>query len=134
MFALRLAFRKTENVHMHLIWLKKAFNARAQEDRERYYNDIAKEAEAALQRNDMKPIYRVVKRISGKESSGDGTFPRKLDGTLCKSEEEALLRWTEYYSTALNHPVSQPCPDLEYAAAAATDDQRIPLKIGRAHV
>ena len=37
--------------------LKKAFNARAQEDRERYYNDIANEAEAAIQRNDMKPIY-----------------------------------------------------------------------------
>ena len=71
--------------------LKKAFNARAQEDRERYYNDIAKEAEAALQRSNMKPIYRAVKRISDKESSGDGTFPRKLDGTLCKSEEEALL-------------------------------------------
>ena len=75
----------------------------------------------------MKPIYRAVKRISGKESSGDDTFPRKLDGTLCKSEEEALLRWTEYYSTALNHPVAQPCPDLEYSAAGAIDHQRIPL-------
>ena len=58
--------------------LKRALKARAQEDRERYYNDIAREAEAALQRNDMKPIYRAVKRISGKESSGEGTFPRKL--------------------------------------------------------
>ena len=35
-------------------------------------------------------LYRAVKRISGKESSWQGTFPRKLDGTFCKSEEEAL--------------------------------------------
>ena len=42
-------------------------------------------------------------------------------------EEEALLRWTEYYATALNHPVAQPCPDLEYSAAGAIDHQRIPL-------
>lgn len=32
-----------------------------------------------------------------------------------------------YYSTALNHPVAQLCPDLEYAAAGAIDDHRIPL-------
>jgi hypothetical protein len=38
----------------------------------------------------------------------------------CKSEEEALLRWTEYYFIALNHPTSQPCPDLEHIAARPT--------------
>ena len=75
----------------------------------------------------MKPIYRAVKRISGKESLGQGTFPGKSNGTLCKSEEEALLRSIEFYSTALNHPTAQPCPDLEHMDASATVDQRIPL-------
>ena len=37
--------------------LKSAFQAKAQEDRERYYNNIADDAEEALLRNDMKLIY-----------------------------------------------------------------------------
>ena len=46
---------------------------------------------------------------------------------MCKSEEEALLRWTEYYSTALNHLSSHPCPDLDRLAAGATDSNDIPV-------
>ena len=65
--------------------LKRAFQARAQEDRERYYNNIADDAEEALQRNDMKPIYKAVRHISGKQSVGQGIFPRKADGQMCKS-------------------------------------------------
>jgi len=107
--------------------LKRAFQAKAQEDREWYYNNIASNAEAALQRNDMKPIYRAVKLISGKLNVSQGTFPRKADGLMCKSEEEALLRWTEYYSTALNHPPAQSCRDLGSAATLATDSNRIPV-------
>ena len=57
--------------------LKKAFQARAQEDRERYYNNIADDAEEALQRNDMKPIYKAVRHISGKQGVGQGIFLRK---------------------------------------------------------
>ena len=72
---------------------------RAQDDRERYYNNIADDAEEALQRNDMKPIYKAVRHISGKQSVGQGIFPRKADGQMSKSEEEALLRWTECHCT-----------------------------------
>ena len=107
--------------------LKRAFRAKALEDREHYYNEIANGAEAALQRNDMKPIYKAVKQISGKQSAGQSLFPRKLDGSTCKSEEEALLRWTEYYSQALNHPPPQPCPDFDRLAAGAVDDPRVSI-------
>ena len=121
----RAAVNRGDNVERNR--LKRAFQARAQEDRERYYNNIAADAEAALQRNDMKPIYRAVKHISGKQSVGQSIFPRKADGLMCKSEEEALLRWTEYYSTALNHPPAQLCPDLDSAAIGATDSVHIPV-------
>ena len=90
--------------------LKRIFHASAQEDRECYYNIIADDAEAALQRNDMKPICKAVKHISGKQNVGQGIFPCKANGLMCKSEEAALLRWAEYYSTALNHPPTQACP------------------------
>ena len=100
--------------------LKRAFQAKAQEGRERYYNNIADDGEEALQRNDMKPIYKAVRHVSGKLSVGQGIFPRKTDGQMCKSEEEALLRWTEYYSTALNHPPAQPCPVTAYPQESHT--------------
>ena len=74
----------------------------------------------------MKPIYKAVRHISGKQSVGKGIFPRKVDGQMCKSEEEALLHCTEYYSTALNHPPAQPCPDLDSLAAGVTDSNDIP--------
>ena len=75
----------------------------------------------------MKPIYKAVKQISGKQSAGQSLFPPKLDGSTCKSEEEALLRWTEYYSQALNHSPPQPCPDLDRLAAGAVDDPRVSI-------
>ena len=121
----RAAVNRGDNVERNR--LKRAFQARAQEDRERYYNNMAADAEAALQCNNMKPIYRAVKQISGKQSVGQSIFPRKADGLMCKSEEEALLRWTEYYSTALNHPPAQLCPDLDSAAIGATDSVHIPV-------
>ena len=99
--------------------------AKALADREAYYNGIADEAESALERHDMKPIYRAVKRISGKSTSHQSSFPKKANGESCKSEEEALSRWTEYYTAALNHPASQPCPDLDSLAANAADDPNI---------
>ena len=77
------------------------------------YNDIAKEAEGTLQRNDMKPIYRAVKRINGRESSGQGTFPRKLDGTLSKSGKSCAVM-DRYNFTVLNYHAAQSCPDLEW--------------------
>ena len=84
--------------------------AKAHEDRERYYNNIADDGEEALQRNDMKPSYKAVRHVSVKLSVGQGIFPRKADGQMFRSEEAALLRWAEYYSPALNHPPTQPCP------------------------
>ena len=73
----------------------------------------------------MKPIYRAVKHICEKSTSTQTVFPKKASGESCTSEEEALLRWTEYYTTALNHPASQPCPDLDALATSATDDPNI---------
>ena len=48
--------------------LKRSFEAKALADRETCYNGIADEAKLALQRHDMKPIYRAVKHISGKST------------------------------------------------------------------
>jgi len=56
--------------------LKRSFQAKALAERETYYNGIADEAELALQRHDMKPIYRAVKHISKRQPRA--FFQRKL--------------------------------------------------------
>ena len=48
---------------------------------------------------------------------------------MCKSEEEALLHWTEYFSTALNYPPVHPSSDLDRAAAGDTDSNHIPVDV-----
>ena len=93
--------------------------------RKGYFNGIADEAELALQQHDMKSIYRAVKHASGKSTSTQSVFPNKATGESCTSEEKALLRWTEYYTTALNHSASQPCPDMDAIATSAADDPNI---------
>ena len=81
--------------------LKRAFHVQALVDREAYYTDMAEQAELALNRNDMKPIYRAVKLISGKQLGGKCTLSKKTNGDRCKSEEETLFRWAEHYESAL---------------------------------
>ena len=56
---------------------------KAQEGCEHYYNNIADDAEEALQHNVMKPIYKAVRHISNKQSVGQVIFPRKADGQMC---------------------------------------------------
>ena len=107
--------------------LKRAFRVRALEDQEAYYSEIANDAETAAQRNDIKSIYRAVRRINSNQGTRHSTLPRKLDGTQCKSEEEALLRWTKYYSAALNHPPAAPFARLDNLASDSIDDPRIPV-------
>ena len=43
--------------------------ARTKADRERYYNQLADDAESGIQNNQLKAVYRAIKEISGKASS-----------------------------------------------------------------
>jgi hypothetical protein len=107
--------------------LQKEFRKIASEDRESYLNEIADNAERALGRNDMKPIYRSIRILSGSRRSNSNEFPTKLNGKPCLSIEEALARWREYYEKALNHSSADPCPDLDLLASISVDEQTIPV-------
>jgi len=86
--------------------LKHAFRARALQDRERFYNDIADCAEASLWQHDLKSVYRSIKKICGGPGNSHSHPISKADGSLCQSDDEVLERWNEHYETALNHPPS----------------------------
>ena len=102
--------------------LKRAFRARAWEDREYYYNDIADQAESSLRRHDLKSVYRSIKKIYGEPSSSQSHPLARLDGTLCGSDEEVLARWTEHYASALNHPPACPSGDIDSQGTCTAED------------
>lgn len=73
----------------------------------------------------MKPIYRSIKKICGSADNGQGVLPKKANGDPCKSDDEALARWTEHYESALNHPPALPCTSLDDAARLSTDEPNV---------
>ena len=104
--------------------LQGVFRAKAKEDRERYYNNLADEMEEGLLRNDLHPAYGAVRHMKG-SSTAHITPVRKKDGSPCNSHEELLSRWTEHYSEALNHPTAVPCPELNRQQSQAVDDPEV---------
>jgi len=75
---------------------KREFKRTATANRERYCSDIADHAEQALRQHNLRPIYKLVAKISGKKDGQDTTQVTKADGTRCGSEDEILARWAEY--------------------------------------
>jgi len=73
------------------------FKRTATADRERYYSDIADHDEQALRLHKLRHIYKLVAKICGKKDGQDNSQVTKADGTRCRSEDEVLVRWTEYY-------------------------------------
>jgi len=49
--------------------LQGLFRAKAKEDRERYYNNLADEVEEGLLRNDLRPAYAAVRHMKGSSTA-----------------------------------------------------------------
>jgi hypothetical protein len=106
--------------------LKRAFDSRAKDDREGYYNKIAQEAETAAASNNLKPIYRSIRTLSAKPAHSNAVLISHADGRPCRSDEDIMARWKEYYEQALNHCPADPCPELDQEAAIAEEDESVP--------
>jgi hypothetical protein len=105
--------------------LQGVFNARAKLDREAYYNNLADEVEVGLRRNNLRPAYRAIKRLSGKKTTTTPAPVNKLDGSQCSSSSELLQRWQEHFELALNFPPADPCPELSDLAEGTPADQNV---------
>jgi len=106
--------------------LKKAFDLRARDDREDFYNKIAQEAETAAASNNLKPIYRSIRTLCSKPTHGNVTPISHTDGRVCRSDEDVMARWKEHYEQALNHHPADPCPELDQEADIAEEDDSVP--------
>jgi len=104
--------------------LKGVFKAQAKNDLEEYYNRLADDAEDGIQRNNLRPAYDAIKRmtIGTHHHAFSLSTIHKKDGSPCNSVEESLERWTEHYKDMLNHSPADACPALDEAATGAVPD------------
>ena len=83
--------------------------------------------EAGLQRNNLHPTFRAIKRMQGgpNQESREANIT-KWDGSACSITKKTLDRWREYYSGMLNHVAATPCTDLDDEASTTTAATDIP--------
>ena len=102
--------------------LRGVFKARAKADLESWYSGIASEAEEGIRNNQTRPAFRAVRRLRvGHARERASLQINKLDGSPCNGADETLERWKEHYEASLNFPSAAGCPDLDAAAASATE-------------
>jgi hypothetical protein len=104
--------------------LKHLFDKKAREDKEKFYNNIADEAELGLARNDLKAAFRAIKILGRSPGVHSAGVPIKdVTGAPCKTEEETIARWAEHYEKALNHPA----PPIAQTTTTSIDQASAPL-------
>ena len=89
------------------------------EDKRRFVEKKAMEAESAARVGDSRTLFQISKTL-GKKSSGGATGPVKdKDGTVLTTEKEQQERWAEHFRGVLNRasptevPVIEPGEELE---------------------
>ena len=88
---------------------------------------MADEDEAELERNNLRPTFRAIKRIQGGPNQESREAPiTKSDGSAYRSTKEILDRWREYYGGMLNRVAATPCTDIDDEASMTTTATDIP--------
>ena len=88
----------------------------ARNDKRRYTEGLAEEAEAAAAQNDMKTVYEVTKKLKGNFGQNCDRPVKAEDGTTLTTEKEKLDRWKQHFQKILNRPEPPVPPDIPEAA------------------
>jgi len=107
--------------------LKGIYKAKAKADLDEFYNALADEAETGFRQNNLRPPFRAIKRLKGRQDNDNAlTTPvARLDGCICSTAEEVAKRWTEHHESTLNQSAATLCSELNDLAASATPDTSI---------
>ena len=81
------------------------------QDKRDYIDNLAREAEEAAGQGNLKDLYMVTKKLSGKFQQTDKPVKDK-DGNPLTTTEEQLKRWTEHFRELLNRPTPEAPPDI----------------------
>jgi len=102
------------------------FKARVKADRNNYLTRIADEVEEDLQHNNMRSAFCAIKTLAGqKQSQPVLSCIQKMDGTPWRSNEEVMQRWSEHFTTALNHFPATTSTSLESESISAVPDPNV---------
>ena len=84
------------------------------EDKRNYVDGLAQEAQDAAEKGNLREVYCITKKLSGKFQSSNKPI-RDKNGTLLTGQEEQKSRWKEHFEELLNHPPPENPPQIETA-------------------
>ena len=82
-------------------------------DKRAYMEDLAKEAEEAVQKGEQRNVYKVTKLICGKYNGNRNVPIQDKQGQLLTSEKDQEARWVEHFNEVLNRPPPEEEPSEE---------------------
>ena len=77
-------------------------------------DELARQAEGAAAQRNMKEIYDITKKLSGKFQHGDRPIKDK-DGNSLKDTDQQLAWWAEHFKELLNRPPLTDPQEIEEA-------------------
>ena len=80
-------------------------------DKRDYIDDLARQAETASGQGNMRDLYLVTKKLTGKFQQTDKPVMDKNGNPLTTTNEQ-LKRWAEHFRELLNRPTSDSPPDI----------------------
>ena len=83
-------------------------------DKRDYIDDLARQAETAAGQGNMRDLYLVSKKLTGKFQQKDKQVMDKNGNPLTTTKEQ-LKRWTEHFRERLNRPTPDSPPDIPSA-------------------
>ncbi|KAJ8386311.1 hypothetical protein AAFF_G00175070 [Aldrovandia affinis] len=99
--------------------LDKEVKKSCRNDRRRWLEEKAREAQEAAEKNEMKTLYRIVRELTSSRSSS-GMPIRSKDGRALLSDEEQEARWVEHFREVLNQPTPPTLFNLDQEPPAPT--------------
>ena len=76
----------------------------ARSDKRKYVDSLAEEAEAAAASNNMRELYDITRKLSGKYSLPERPVKDK-EGNSIPGAEQQLNRWAQHFEELLNRPL-----------------------------
>ena len=97
------------------------------EDKRDYIGDLARQAETAAGQGNLRDLYLVTKKLTGKFQQTDKPVMDKNGNPLTTTNEQ-LKRWAEHFRELLNRPTPVSPPDIppqrQNCPSAVTNPQR----------
>ena len=84
-------------------------------DKVNFIDSLAKEAEDAAARGNMKQLYDTTRKLAGKFKQAERPIKDK-NGVILTSEEDQMGRWRDHFEELLNRPAPSNPPDIPLAS------------------